>query len=475
MSLPDALTLTAGSTDTLVAVITDRSGNAIQGARPTFVSSNPNIVSVDSSGILNADSSGTTTVLATFDMLSASVEVTVTQSLATLLVEPIDTTLRVFGSTRLRLRGLDATGRELTVPAGTPTYATSDSAVLVVNDSGDVTAAGWGTAEIMVTLDGVSGSVTVSGAPGERATNGVQLATISIGAGHFCGLDAAGAAYCWGSSDRGETGYTSATPLPIQPVPTALRFVDLGAGQQMTCGRTTDQEVWCWGINVSGELGQGPGSLVTSSEVPLLVTGGHQWIAVGVGKHRGVCAFGQLGREPWLHSDPPVAPITGSFAATAVEVDIFTACAVSTDESPICWGLGTGLPAVIPGAPAMIQVSSGQLISCGLSAQSEAYCWGFATSQVLGRDLGGDGTASVQPPGPVIGGLQFTKLSVGSLRTCGITTSGQIHCWGDGIPWPGFPATPPKGMGGAEHTFIDIDSSQRSFCAVTTEGRVFCW
>lgn len=491
LDVSTALSMHAGARDTLVAIVRDGSGRPLSGVPVTWSTTNASVVQVDD-GVLIADSSGTARVIATADTFQTFVDVTVVQSFAALEVEPADTTVRLYRTIRVQLRALDGAGRELPLPPGIPEYATTDSTVLAVNDSGDVRTIGWGSADVIVTLNGISGTATVTGEPTEQAMGGVQLVRISVGSfGHACGLDAAGAAYCWGASGVGETGYFSSEPLPVQAVPTALRFVDIGAGQQMTCGLTAVQEIWCWGTNADGALGQGPGSTVTKSEVPLLVSGGHQWIALGVGKHRGVCAIdvdhvvhcwghndlGQLGRGPHAHSDPAVAPVTGDFAATQVDVGIASGCALSTAGNSICWGhqWPGDLPALIAGGPELTQVTVSQIFACGLSLQGEAYCWGRGSSHTLGRDLGVDDLVVFQDPASISGDLRFTKLTATDFdRTCGITTSGRIHCWGQGLPWPGFPQTSPIALGGSEHTFLDIDAGV-GFCGLTSTGRVFCW
>ena len=45
----------------------------------------------------------------------------------------------------------------------------------------------------------------------------------------------------------------------------------------------------------------------------------------------------------------------------------------------------------------------------------------------------GDGTAEPRPaPVAVVGGLTFVTVDAGLAHTCGITTDGALHCWGEG-------------------------------------------
>jgi hypothetical protein len=79
---------------------------------------------------------------------------------------------------------------------------------------------------------------------------------------HFCGLDIAGAGYCWGSNVSGQVGDGSSVQQE-QPVrlPGTWRQLHPGLGgwgvgnRDHTCGWHTDGWVYCWGSNHSVQLG----------------------------------------------------------------------------------------------------------------------------------------------------------------------------------------------------------------------------
>jgi alpha-tubulin suppressor-like RCC1 family protein len=102
---------------------------------------------------------------------------------------------------------------------------------------------------------------------------GLTFAQIAAG-GHSCGLDASGAAFCWGRNFDGRLGDGTTTPA-TNPVPVAggITFLELSAGLRHTCGRDTSGTTYCWGNNPEGQLGN-PAVIQTSVPVPTEPYGG---------------------------------------------------------------------------------------------------------------------------------------------------------------------------------------------------------
>jgi alpha-tubulin suppressor-like RCC1 family protein len=88
-------------------------------------------------------------------------------------------------------------------------------------------------------------------------------------------------------------------------------------------------------------------------------------------------------------------------------------------------------------------------------------CLVLASSGALGR------AAPAQETAP----LRFASLSLGSARTCGVTTDGAAFCWGSGSRDP--ITTPAPVPGGSAFSAISAETDVA--CGVTTNGKAYCW
>ncbi len=119
--------------------------------------------------------------------------------------------------------------------------------------------------------------------------------------------------------------------------------------------------------------------------------------------------------------------------------------------------------------------------TCGTLTTGEMYCWGDARQGVLGN-----GTKSNEPslvPTLVSGGHSWTDVETGGYHVCGLTTSGEIYCWGDGdvgqigIGQSGKPADvtePRRTLTDSIFVSVDIGSGWGA-CAMTVGGSPMCW
>jgi len=211
---------------------------------------------------------------------------------------------------------------------------------------------------------------------GERTFSDVDAGILGA-----CALDAAGAAYCWGSRGFGSVGDGQTNRfLPCfimgsrrsscAAEPTAVAgsytFTSIEMGAQYVCGIRTDGPTMCWGANDGGMLGQ-------DALVP-------------------------------FNAYEPVE-VTGGLSFTSL--------------------------AAVDGGSLLAHV-------CALDANGAAYCWGYNDNGQLGAEnhncsFNGNESPCATTPMAVTGGLTFKALAVGKVHSCGITTDNRVMCWGGNL------------------------------------------
>jgi alpha-tubulin suppressor-like RCC1 family protein len=132
-------------------------------------------------------------------------------------------------------------------------------------------------------------------------------------------------------------------------------------------------------------------------------------------------------------------------------------------------------------------ISAGGTHSCGVDLAGDAWCWGDNTYGQLGNMSHG-GTSS--SPVRVAGGNSWASISTGQWHSCGITTTGNLLCWGHGV-WGQLGVTysllppecdtshfrcatsPRQVQPGTK--FSMVSAGYAHSCATTTAGAAYCW
>jgi uncharacterized protein YjdB len=175
---PSGATLSPGQSAQLSAEVRDASGG-VMNRTVSWSSSNPTVATVSASGAVTAIATGNASVTAASDGVSASVPVTVgapSTSVASVSVTLQHSTLMAGESTQATAVARNASGNAVT--GGTVTWSSTDDELATVSAAGVVTTKQAGSVTIIATIDGVSGtqSLTISPPP-VAAVSSVTLST----------------------------------------------------------------------------------------------------------------------------------------------------------------------------------------------------------------------------------------------------------------------------------------------------------
>jgi alpha-tubulin suppressor-like RCC1 family protein len=185
--------------------------------------------------------------------------------------------------------------------------------------------------------------------------------TISAGYFHSCGVTRTGEAYCWGRGNQGALGNArqAASPVPLGVTgPEAFREVQAAGRLDYSCGVDTAGAIWCWGLDCFNQLGVD--SLVETCGTPPMpcamrpspVHAAARFAAVRVAFSHTCALTGEGAVLCWGDNDngqlgtgnfgdrgvTPAAPLGGE-TYRALGVGRGFTCAVTAAGAAECWGL----------------------------------------------------------------------------------------------------------------------------------------
>lgn len=501
VAFPDRLTF--GEQVVLEAQAFDQRDETLSTVGAAWSSSAPGVLSVSDEGLLRAESRGEAIITARLGEAEVSGRVEVWVPVGAIVIEPavdelflaevVEFRARLMGTDGLELSdrdvewsasnarlAIDDEGRarallpgEVTVRATAEAVQTEVELDLVELDYVEMRAGG----SFLCGLTGAGevycmGDVPGTGARIDRPTlvpSPAPLVRLALGNRHGCGLDASGAAHCFGANQFGESGRedlsASASFLPVE---TDLRFQSLRAGASITCGITdasSGENTHCWGANAFGQLGDGS-TEDRSQPTPIA---GHRFV------------------------DLALSQVEGDEGTTS--------CGIDESHQVRCWGandagqMGRGdttpalspVPAGPPGPIGHLAVAGEAAPSphgsfghgCALSSAEQLTCWGTNGSGELGD---GSQSSSLSPkPVPGDWSAVWTIRALGTGTSCALDPAGAAHCWGSNgrdqigaSGWVGAFVTDPTPVAGG-HPFRELDMSSSSVCGITLGGRAFCW
>lgn len=297
----------------------------------------------------------------------------------------------------------------------------------------------------------------------EGAISLYQPVRITGGSHATCALDQTGLGYCWGSGAAMGRASGRTAPVPLYGGHMYTE-ISMGAGFS-TCGVTTDGEAYCWGNGNSGVLGNGSEADKIS---PTAVAGKYHFKTISTGT---------------MANDAHSCGVLASGEALCWGSDQSSKLGDGPGSRDVCGGGAPCalVPVEVAGGISFQAISAGGFHTCGLDSGGYAYCWGSSGYGQLGN-----GTRTSSPvPVPVSGGHQFIGISSGYGHVCALEADGDLYCWGrnrfgetgtagnSGCPFPEYCWTTPQLVQGFRFTSVRTAGSHT--CGLTTEGDLVCW
>lgn len=380
--------------------------------RLMWVSSAPEVVAVDSTGLLKAESVGRAEVWLEVDGHRDSVTVVVVStdwhpsggfaSLATggghTCAAGLDGDVYCWGSSWFGQLGLGSARRFTAVLS--PVRVAINERVVGIDASGRHSCALAESGRIYCWGENGSGQLgnasRTSSAQPVVVRGSETFVLVSVGHDDSCALDEDGFAYCWGRSTN------TTTPRRMD----ARTFLAVSVGGSHACALDADRAAYCWGTNVFGQLGSGT---MVDANLPVAVSGGHRFRVVSAG--------------------------------------VDHTCGIREDGVALCWGnggagrLGTGgfttsTPTPVAAEQIFHEISAGLEHTCALTASGQAFCWGSSVYGQSGTGLTAEPGLTltelfVEVPTAVASELRFTSISASDVQhTCALTVEGASYCWG---------------------------------------------
>ena len=531
---PGSLRITArDDTARFAPVVTDRFGNIVENAMTTWSSLDTAIVEVDQTGLVRANTNGTTRIVARVGTAADTALVQVAQMAVSVAIAAPATSFTALGDTiPLAAVARDANGH--VIPGAAVAWHSLDAAV-TIDAAGRTVARSQGVARLTATLDGAADTLTLSVrqvpefvtiTPSTKTLivgDSVRLGVVVTDRNGFAIPDVA---VVWSSTVESVAVVTSgdfvraespgrasirvaAGTVNQEAALDVIAFTELKSTRDHTCGLTTELAAYCWGLNFAGEIGA-PASATCGNfpcnPIPARVATSLVFVTIALGAAHtcglvadgqaycwGQNLYGEIGDGTF---DPRLAPtaVATAHRFIGLTAGVNLTCGWTSAGAVYCWGRNdegqaglpggspdrTATPVLItaPGLPAAATVdASGFRHACLLSASGEAWCWG----DNLGGKLGSSGP-STHTPQRVSASTAFAAIDVGGSHTCALSPAGAAYCWGGNLSGQLGDGTtvsrsvPAPVAGDRVYSRLAVGGSHS--CAVaesSTGARAYCW
>jgi alpha-tubulin suppressor-like RCC1 family protein len=152
--------------------------------------------------------------------------------------------------------------------------------------------------------------------------------------------------------------------------------------------------------------------------------------------------------------------VVGGFATLQAAAGLQYACAVTTNNQPMCWGSNNGkfgngsatdssIPLLVSGGLIARSITSGYAHSCIVNTTNEVWCWGTNGQGQLGVPVGSASNKPVRAGGNLLAAdVAASGIGTGSgANTCSVSLDRlTVLCWGQNdVGQVGNGATNPVG------------------------------
>ena len=479
----------AGENLQFTATLLGGSGNEVTGPAVTWSTTNAQVATVSTTGMVSARRPGTVSVTATAEGTVGARALRVMVPIESVTISPTSASVGPGVTFPFEVALWDSVGR---VEGLVVAWASADTAVATIDTGGRLSARTPGNTSISATSERTAGQANA----GVRTTS---FTSIAPGDEHSCGVTTDQVVFCWGQNG-GRLGDSAALPVngPVQAVGDR-RYVAMGSGIAHSCGLLVSGEAYCWGSNTYGQIGQ---TGVGATTFPLPVQGGLALHSLSVGYSHscglspdslaycwGYGYHGQLGDGNGVSSSVPV-PVSGGHRFARLSAGGAHTCGLTATGTAYCWGANEGgrlgdstlapraVPTRVVGGGAFVTISAGGYHTCALDAAGAAYCWGYGGTGQIGINSAAENNVT---PVAVHGGLTFSSITTGLYHTCAVTAAGAVYCWGYNSNGQSGPNAGPTVIGGQSlvPVPVGIDGSSVAAgtwhtCALTPNG-AYCW
>jgi len=140
------------------------------------------------------------------------------------------------------------------------------------------------------------------------------------------------------------------------------------------------------------------------------------------------------------------------------------------------------VPVDVTGLAGITEIATGAYFTCGLSSTGQVICWGSNGSGQLGNEANFEQVLPVTTPVAAVAAStssegQIVTIALGGRHACALSSMGSLSCWGSNF-WGQLgngtmaDSRTPVGVAGF---YRAVAASEHNTCATTGNGAIKCW